>query len=116
MPPESPTLRQEASALAAAAVPTEPVDHHRPIDLRVVCTMAQTAAPAGETRSVEVGIPGAGEIGSQAAQYVLVEPDGAPKGASAGNVSLHGSIESLQRRYFTHDDLLSGSGPRERRR
>ena len=97
MPPERPALRQEASALAAPAVAAEPINHHRPVDLGVVRAVAQPAAPAGEARCVEVGVPGPGEVSPQRRSTYSSSRMAAPEGAPARDERLQGSIEALQR-------------------
>src|SRR5665213_584096 len=83
MPPERRALWQEAMTLPPPPVPAEPIDHHRPVNLRVMGGVPKTAAPALEALCVQVRISGAGEVAAQAPQNVLVDLDGAPEGAPA---------------------------------
>jgi hypothetical protein len=61
-----------------------------------VRAVAKPAAPTLEALGVEVGVTSLYEIGPQAAQHILVEPDGTPKSAPTRNVRLHGSVEAMQ--------------------
>ena len=100
MAPERLALRQKASALATPAVPAEPINHHRPVDLGVVGAVAELATPALDL-GVEVEVASPYEIGPQAAQHVLVEPDGTPESAPTRDLRLHGSVKAMQRRCIT---------------
>jgi hypothetical protein len=97
MAPERRSLREKALTLATSAVPAEPINHHRPVDLGVVGAVAELAAPTLEALGVEVAVARLCEIGPQATQHVLVNTDSTPECASTREIGLHGSVKAIQR-------------------
>jgi hypothetical protein len=96
MAPKRLSFREKALTLATSAVPAEPINHHRPVDLGVMRTMVQLAAPTFKIFGIEVAVASLCEIGPQMVQHVLVNPDSTPECASTRDVCLHGSVKATQ--------------------